>query len=361
MNGVIEKEEKIEKKETNLAYGGSALIEGIMMRGSKGYAYTIKKEDGNFHKEKKDYVAIGKRFKFLGLPFIRGIAGFFENMVIGITVLNRSAEIALPDEEGKPVSNLSLFLAMALALGFAVGIFMIFPYFLTSVFRINHDHQPFMYNLVSASIRMIFFFLYLVLISLMKDTKRLFAYHGAEHKTIHTYESSEDLTVENVKKHSRLHPRCGTSFLFIVLLITIVVFPFLNIIIIGQPWYQALGDSLFGGIIKKLIILLSHIVIGMPIVASISYELLKLSGKHYKNIIVKIFVAPGLFFQLFTTREPDDDMIKAGILSLNMVLGKEDVTTPRSVNDVITTTVPLKNSFVTSLIMIPLNFMKYFE
>ncbi|OHD17709.1 MAG: hypothetical protein A2086_02975 [Spirochaetes bacterium GWD1_27_9] len=347
------------KKETNLAYGGQALIEGIMMRGKEGYAFTIKKQDGTFHKEKHDYVALGKRIKFFGLPFIRGISGFFENMFIGIKVLNKSAEIAFPEENNQKTSNFTMFVTFGLAMVIAMGIFVALPYFLTQVFGIVHNKEPFMYNLIAGVIRMLFFFMYLILISFMKDTKRLFGYHGAEHKTIHTYESDKDLTVENVKTYSRLHPRCGTSFLFIVFLITIVVFPFINEFFIRQTWYQLLSNyGKIGDALQKLVIIASHILIGMPIVSSISYEILKLSGKFYKNFLVKIFIAPGLFFQLFTTREPEEDMIKVGIISLNMVLGKEDADVPRAVSD--TDILPKKASVVLStLLFLPFLFLNF--
>ncbi len=318
-----------ENRETELAYGGQALIEGIMMKGKSGYAFTVKKPDGTYYKEMKEHKSLASRNKFLGLPFVRGVAGFVENMSFGMGILNRSASIAFPEEikENSKTSNITMFITFALALVFAFGIFNFLPYFLTSITKIDHNQHPFSYNLIAGCIRMVFFFLYIVLISFMSDTKRLFGYHGAEHKTIHAYEQGLPLTMENVRKSSRLHPRCGTSFMFIVFLITIFVFPFINELFIRQSWYLALPVSL-----QKIVIILSHIVIGLPIVSGISYEILKLAGKFYKSPIVKVLVSPGLFFQLFTTREPDDDMIKAGILSLSMLLGREELATPRDEN-----------------------------
>lgn len=385
-------------KEKDLAYGGQALIEGVLMRGSEGYAYTVKQPDGNFVKEKFRYKSLGSRFKVLGFPFIRGIVGFFENMVLGMKVLNKSAEIAFPEEQpDKKTSGVTMFFTFMFALMIAMLLFVGLPYFLTQFIGLDHNENYIMYNLVSGVIRMVFFFVYLILISLMEDTKRLFGYHGAEHKTIHTYEDKAELTVENVKKHSRLHPRCGTSFIFIVFLITIIVFPVFNIILNSNDLYNKLesvpvsidaedygndltflkersnakpffsnksisaedvnlfdtayeisndsdekfvlvqgltgsetkrlkelvtylGYNKLGRFLQNIIIILSHIFVGMPIVASISYEMLKLSGKFRHNFFVKIFVAPGLFFQLFTTREPDDTMIEAAISSLQMVL-----------------------------------------
>jgi len=347
---------KIEEgREKDLAYGGQALIEGILMRSKKGFGFTVRKPDGSLYKEKTDYTSLSEKIKFLGLPFVRGIVGFFENMFIVLKVLNKSAEIAFPAEESnKKTSNVTIFLTFLLALMFAMVIFVGIPYFLPSLFKIKDNETPFLYNLIAGFFRFIFFFAYLFLISFLKDTQRLFSYHGAEHKTIHTYEKGEDLTIDNVKKSSRLHPRCGTSFVFIVFLITLFIFPFIDSLYINQEWFRALSNlDKLGRIIQKLIKLITHIFIGMPIVASISYELLKLSGKFYKNFLVKIFVAPGLFFQLFTTREPDDEMIKIGIISLNLILGKEDVNTPRKVTDEIFIS-NNKNSLASTLLLFPL-------
>jgi uncharacterized protein YqhQ len=419
------------KKETNLAYGGQAIIEGIMMRSKDSYAVTIKKPNGDYYKEKVDYVALGKRVKILGIPFVRGIVGFIENMFFGMKILNKSAAIAFPEEGEEKVSNLALFFTFLLAMLIAMVIFVGIPRFLPMIFKLDPNVSPFIYNTVSAISRFVIFFLYLIMISFMSDTKRLFGYHGAEHKTIHTYEAEEDLTVENVKKHSRLHPRCGTAFLFIVLLITIVVFPFFDVALIRTNWYSSMqvlpekiaetdfnnnyiskidnrkqsvfyvikymdknlnlkdkqifqsayvkntdniyvlnqnisfkeksklksilisiGYNKFAQILQNIIIILMHMLIGMPIVASISYELLKLSGKYYKNFLVKILVSPGMFFQLFTTNEPDENMIKVGIISLSMVTGKEDVGVARSANDELIID-SYKPAFVTSILLIP--------
>ena len=327
MSDKIKEKSLNNKKETDLAYGGQAIIEGIMLRGKDRYAFTVKRPDGTYYKEMDKYTSLASKNKIFGFPFIRGIVGFIENMIFGMNILNKSATIAFPEEEEKKnsnVNNWTMFFTFVLALVFAFGIFNFLPYFLATITKIDHNEKPFLYNLIAGCIRMVFFFIYIVLISFMKDTKRLFAYHGAEHKTIHTYEQGLPLTIENVRKSSRLHPRCGTSFMFIVFLITIIVFPFINELFIRQVWYKDLHVTL-----QKIIIILSHIVIGLPIVSSISYEILKLAGKFYKSPIVKILVSPGLFFQLFTTREPDDNMIKVGIISLNMLLGKEELDTPR--------------------------------
>lgn len=343
-------------KEKNLAYGGQALIEGVLMRGQDSYAFTVKSPKNDFYKEKHDYISLGKRIKILGFPFIRGFIGLIENMILGIKVLNKSAEIAFPEESDKKTSSFASTLIFILSFLIALTIFGGIPYYLTSIiFPLNHNNNPILYNLTSGLIRLIFFFIYIFVISFFKDTRRLFGYHGAEHKTINTYESKTELTVENVKKHSRLHPRCGTSFLFIVFLITIVVFPFFNIYLNTQSWYNEVGNiKQFGPFLQKLIQFGSHIIFGLPIVSALSYEILKLSAKFKNNIIIKLLILPGLFFQLFTTKEPDDTMIKASIFSLNMVLGNEKVNTKRNVKDNINT---IKSNLVLLLILFPFLFI----
>ncbi len=325
-------------KEKNLAYGGQALIEGVLMRGKEGYAFTVQQPDGNFYKEKINHIALGKRIKFFGLPFIRGIAGLVESLVIGIKVLNKSAEVAFPEEnETKKTSGIAMFFVVVLSFAIAFLIFGAVPYVLTDYLSpFDQNNNPVLYNIASGLIRLIMFFIYLILISFLKDTKRIFGYHGAEHKTIHTYESKKELSLKNVKESSRLHPRCGTSFIFIVFLITILVFPLFNIFFNTQAWYNQLKELGFlGKALQKIVHIISHLVIGMPFVAAISYELLKLSQKFEKNFIIKILISPGLFFQLFTTREPEDAMIKSAIYSLKMILGEEKQATKRSVTDII--------------------------
>ncbi len=406
----------------NLAYGGQALIEGVLMRSPSGYAFTVMKPDGEFYKEKVEYVSIGKRIKLLGIPFVRGISGFFESMVVGMKVLNKSADIAFPEESGKGQSTISTVLTFLTALLFGMLIFVGLPYYLTQFIHFDDYTNPIAYNLIAGVIRLLFFFIYLYLISFLKETKRLFGYHGAEHKSISTYENKMPLTIENVKKHSRLHPRCGTSFIFIVFIITIIIFPFFNLFFNNQEWYlnlqpipqsiaapdyngeyfnktknaedRAFLKSLYissdngfiydlksnlsseeehrarvvfrkgkydklGSILQKIIIILSHILVGMPIVSSISYELLKLSGKYSKNPLIKLFIMPGLLVQLFTTREPDDDMIKAAVLSLKMVTGEEDPLTPRKSSEAIDDTAVYKTAPIINILLMPVKLLTF--
>ncbi len=408
---------KNEVKEKNLAYGGQALIEGVMMRAPSNYAFTVQKPDGEFYKEKTDYVSLGKRVKVLGLPFIRGISGFFESMIIGMKILNKSADIAFPEENSSSNSTLSTVLTFVTAFLFGMLIFVGLPYYLTQFLSLDDYSNPLGYNLVAGVIRLVFFFIYLSLISFFKEARRLFGYHGAEHKSISTYENGAELTTENVKKYSRLHPRCGTSFIFIVFIITVIIFPFFNLYFNSQDWYLNLqpipakvstyeyennffkkiksnDDITFvqsiytkestgnfyifnnnleksddmrargifkkakhnqlGSLLQKIVIILSHILVGMPIVSSISYELLKLSGKLSKNPIVKLFILPGLLVQLFTTREPDDGMIKTAILSLKMVIGTESPDTPRRISDPIESNSSTRINPAVAMLLLPL-------
>ena len=357
-------------KEKDLAYGGSALIEGVMMRGKGGMAFTVKKPDGSLYKEYSDKKSIGERIKPFGWVFIRGVVGFVDNMITSSKVLNKSGEIAFPEDAAKKPTiweTILSWLLMILTFAIVIVLFMVVPRMLPEVANkifpdINSftaENYPFLYNLVSGVLRLVLFFGYVLLISLMPDMKRVFGYHGAEHKTINTYEAHEDLTVENVKKHTRLHPRCGTSFIFIVFLITLFIFPFFDVILYRMAWFKSIANVTLGDKLQHIIVIAFHIVLGMPIVSSISYELLKLSAKFQKTWIMKIFIAPGLFFQLFTTREPEDNMIKCAILSLAMVIGDENVDTPRHVDDEITFAhkpSPVASA-VTTALMLPVLFV----
>lgn len=303
-------------KNMNLAYGGQALIEGILMRTVYGYAFTVRTSDGTLYKESGRYMPPSNQHKIFRYPFIRGVVGIAENFVFGSNVLSKSADIAYPEDgaDSKRLTVLATILLYVFLFSVALLIFVAAPYFITGIFKLDHVANPFFYNLISGVIRVFFLFIYLLLIYFNKDTKRLFAYHGAEHKTVNAFENGSELNVENVKKYSRLHPRCGTAFLFIVFLVTIAIFPFFNILFNTQIWYIELH-----WIVQKIVIICSHIFVGIPIIASVSYEILRLSSKYEDNFIVKILILPGLFFQLFTTRTPDDEQIEVAIESLNMV------------------------------------------
>lgn len=301
--------------------GGQAVIEGIMMRGPKKYAVAIKKYNGNILLDKGDVKSVKDKFKFLNIFILRGIVAFFESLILGMKTLIYSADyfdmeeksmedkFVVSKEEEIAVENREkidkqegwvVFISLVLAIVFCIAIFFILPSFVASMFFNNVDaDQRILFNLTEGGIRIVLFFVYLFLVSLMKDVRRVFQYHGAEHKTINCYEAGDELTVANVKKYSRFHPRCGTSFLFIVMLISIVVFSFVPS--------------------SNLIITILARILMLPIVAGISYEIIAFMGM-LKGKLGKILTMPGMWFQCFTTREPDDLQIFIAITALNSAL-----------------------------------------
>ena len=299
--------------------GGEALIEGVMMRGTDRMAMSVRKSSGEIYTETKPYVAMTKKNKFLGLPFIRGAVSMIESMVVGVKVLLDSAELVDLTDENEKESKFDLWMqkklgdhymtyllysSVVVAMVFAIGLFMLLPNFIADLFAdlfkldTSTGIGSFFANVIEGVIRIGMFLLYVVLVSKNKDIKRVFQYHGAEHKTIYAYENGEELTVENVKKHTRLHPRCGTTFMFIVMLISIVVFAFAG-------WHN------------KLLNMVIRLAL-LPVIAGISYEVFKLAAKT-SNKFVRAISMPGLMLQKITTQEPDDSMMEVAIASLKAV------------------------------------------
>jgi uncharacterized protein YqhQ len=249
--------------------------------------------------------------KFFKKPIIRGLIGLYDALVLGISALNFSAEQFedLSDNENKKgISKAETVVSIAIGLGAGILLFVFLPLWLTNFLKKFFpliQESFLLFNAVDGVIRVIFFIAYIFIISRLKDIKRVFEYHGAEHKSIFTYESGLPLTVENARGMSRFHPRCGTSFLLIVMIVAILVFTLIP------------KDAHF------MVKLLSRIVL-LPVIAGISFELLKLSGKFRNNIIVHILIAPGLWLQRLTTREPDDSQIEVAIASINVALSGED-------------------------------------
>lgn len=293
--------------------GGQALIEGLMMIGPENAAVSVRKPDGEIVTEKWP---LPKKNIFSKVPVIRGAVGFFKQMVLGVKALMYSAEfVDLEDEQEKPskfdkffdkifgdkLKDAAIYFSVIVSIAFSIGLFVLVPNAIASFLNIDSSSKGgvVLLNLIEGLIRVSLFFCYLILASKMNDIKRVWQYHGAEHKTIHCYEHGEKLTVDNVKKHSTKHPRCGTSFLFLVMIISIIVFSFFK-------WY---------GVWLNILIRILFI----PFVAGISYELLKFAGRRSEWKIMKIINAPGMFFQLFTTKEPDDSMIEVAIEAFNNV------------------------------------------
>ena len=277
--------------------GGQAVIEGVMMQNGDRIAVAVRREsDGKIIVRD---LSSRIRFKRLGkLPFVRGLFRLYDMLSLGIRALNLSAKIAFPEEE--QMGKNGTILTFALAMVIAIGGFVVLPLYLTNNIPGLRVGNSILFNLVEGLIRIVFFLTYLFIISRMKEIRRVFQYHGAEHKTVYTYEAKEELTVENAQKHTTLHPRCGTAFLMIVLVIAILIFS-----IAGNPvlWLK---------ILSRLLLL--------PIVAGISYEALRFSGRNYENHLwVRLLIKPGLWLQRVTTAEPTDDMVEVAIASLKRV------------------------------------------
>ena len=304
-----EKKEKI--KYTSI--GGQALIEGIMMRGPERMAYVIRKPDNTFAQKVESLKGgLKERMPVFKLPFIRGVYAFIDSLVSGIGAINYSASFfeELDDPDYKPskfetfmeeklgdkLGGILMAVSLVLGLVVALGLFVVLPTFLVGT--VGENFPTVGKNLLEGAVRLVIFILYIWAVSKTPDIKRVFMYHGAEHKTIFCYEHKEKPTVENVQKYKRFHPRCGTSFLLIVMIISIIVFSFLK-------WDNLLQRS-------------ACRILLMPVVMALSYEVIRLAGK-YDNLATRIVSAPGLWLQRLTTKEPDPDMIEVAIRALNLV------------------------------------------
>ena len=288
--------------------GGQAVIEGVMMCAPNKFVIAVRQPDGTIA-VKRDDIKLDSN-KILKKPIIRGLIGLYDALVLGIKALNFSAEKAMPEEFEKngKASKMETFFSIFLGIALGILLFLYLPLQITELSKKLFpivEHSFLVFNLVDGVLRIIFFVIYLLIISQMKDIKRVFSYHGAEHKCIYAYEAGKELTVENARCMSRFHPRCGTSFLLIVLIVSIFVFSLIP------------KDSHF-------LIKFGSRIIFMPLIAGISYEILKLSGKHAGNVIVKILIAPGLWLQKITTREPDDAMLEVAMVSIKEALRKDD-------------------------------------
>ena len=311
--------------------GGQALIEGIMMRGPEKDAIVVRTKDGLTVDVKPRKVRPKK--SLLNLPFIRGVVGFFDSQVAGVKALMHSADLA-PEESQDQPSKLDLWLekklgnekfqkvvvgcAVAMGLGLSILLFILLPAIIGSLFD-KWIESTLLLNLVEGLVRMTIFMGYMLLVSRMKEMKRVFAYHGAEHKTIRCYEAGLPLTVENVRQQTRLHPRCGTSFLLVVMILSILVFSVVSSLLLTVfPGLEAMrGTFLF-----RLIMIGSKLLV-LPLVVAIAYEINRLVGRH-DNWFTRIMTAPGMWFQNFTTNEPDDSMMEVGIAALEAVLPEQE-------------------------------------
>lgn len=311
--------------------GGQALIEGIMMRGPEKDAIVVRTSKGLQIDVNPRKINSPKSLK--SLPFIRGIFNFFDSQIVGVKALLRSADLA-PEEMQEAPSKLDIWLekklgnetfqkivlgvAVAMGLGLSVFLFFLLP-MVISGFLDGWISSMLGLNLVEGIIRMVLFLSYMFLVSRMGEMKRVFAYHGAEHKTIRCYEAGMELTVENVRMQTRLHPRCGTSFLLVVMVISILLFSIASSALVALvPAMEALrGSALY-----RVIMIVFKLML-LPVVVGITYEINRWAGKH-DNKFTRIITAPGMWLQNFTTNEPDDSMIEVGIAAVNAVLPEKE-------------------------------------
>ncbi len=309
--------------------GGQALIEGIMMLGPDKSAVVVRTKDGIKEKiEDRPKVSMG--FSLKKLPFIRGLFNFWTSMKVGVNAMMYSADQVMEEETQEPQENTSkldkwleeklstgAFTTIAVILGIclSVGLFVILPSFIGSLIEGWFDSEL-LHNLVEGMIRVVILVGYMFLMSLMKDMKRVFAYHGAEHKSIRCYEAKLPLTVENVRKQTRLHPRCGTSFLFVVVFLSILVFSVASILL--APITPVFASGILNALVRVALKLLL-----LPLVVGIAYEINRIVGR-YDNWFTRAISAPGMWLQYITTREPDDSMIEVGIAALSAVIPEEE-------------------------------------
>jgi len=303
----------MEKKTT---VGGQAVIEGVMMRGSKGLATAVRLPNGSIEVKKESSESLTKKNKFFGFPIIRGFISLIESLIIGIKSLEYSASFFEDDEEEseskfdkwfdkvfKEKGNSVLMgISLVLSLAFSILLFFILPTALTSLVKKTITSNVVVLNMIEGIIRVIIFISYIFIVGKLEDIKRVYQYHGAEHKTIFCYERGIDLTPENAKKFGRLHPRCGTNFLFLVMVISIIIFSFTG--------WQSIGQR----VISRVLLL--------PVVSGVTYEVIKWLGKSDSKIS-KIIAWPGLLLQKITTQEPDESMLEVAITSLKAAEGLE--------------------------------------
>lgn len=340
--------------------GGQAVIEGVMMRSPNAFVVAVRKPDGGIRLRRDQWYGLSQKYAFFKKPLLRGVIMLVESMANGIVSLNYSSNIAMDEEmkekalkkgkteeeyeaEKKKTEKIdwATFLTIATSFAFGLGLFVFAPHAgteaINQIFKMNWNLDGFAFHFVDGSIKATIFILYIWGIGFIPDIKRVFQYHGAEHKSIATFEAGEELTVENAKKHSKLHPRCGTSFIFFLLFISIIIFAVLFTII-------PIGEGL-PVILKHVLAIFIKIGFMMP-VAGISYEVIKFAGKHSNNIFCKGLSAPGMMLQKLTTREPDEKQLEVALASISTALALEE---KYKLKDVSERVVTLEEIDITSL------------
>jgi len=284
-----------------VSYGGQAVIEGVMMKGLNRLAVAVRKPDNSIVVQRRKLTPLSEKFKFFGWPFIRGVVTLFSSLILGMQSLTYAANQVT--EEDEELSPFEMSLTIIVSLGLALLLFVALPAGIIALIQ-QYIHYDLLLNVIEGLIKITAFLTYIVLIGKLDDIKRVFMYHGAEHKVIHNYESDKELSVENAREFTTLHARCGTNFLFIVIILSILFFSFF-----GRPPF--------------LYRILYHILL-LPIIAGTSYEVIKLAGGDNVNPLIKVLATPGLWLQKLTTNEPDDDMLEIAITALKGVLPEEE-------------------------------------
>lgn len=304
-------------KKIDFAVGGQAVIEGVMMRSNDFITVAVRKESGGIALKDDPFKSITKKVKLLGWPLIRGVVGLFEMMIVGMKALNFSANVMMEETEGykaedkskkqKFFESIMFGLSFVFAIAMSLFLFKFLPLWITDWVSGMYEplRQSFYYNVMDGVLKTSFFIGYIALLTVLPSIKRVFEYHGAEHKSIYTYENGLDLTVDNAKKQSRFHPRCGTSFILIVFMISILTYTLLP----RDP-------DFIMHFLRRLAFL--------PLIAGIAYEFLKWSARHQDNKFMRWAIAPGLWFQRLTTKEPDDEQLEVALKALDKALQLED-------------------------------------
>jgi len=292
-----------------LAMGGQAVIEGVMIRSPNYNIIAVRKNNGIKIKKER----IRERKGFYKLPVIRGFFNLADMLVIGMRAISWSANQQL--EKKEKIGKREIGISIIFAIVFGLGLFVALPYFLTNFIGYYEETKPLLFNLIDGIIRIAVFLLYIIALSFMKDVRTLFQYHGAEHMSIHCYEKGKKLDAENIKKFPTLHPRCGTAFIMIVMVVAILTFSVITPIILAV--FPQLLD--IGAIPRRIILFLVRISL-LPLIAGLSYEFLKFSARFEHNPVMKIFIWPGLLMQKITTKKPDKKQIEVAMAAVRKVL-----------------------------------------
>jgi len=291
-------------KNVDMLIGGQAVLEGVMMRSLTGYSVAVRQPNGGVAIKKDKLVSVTAKYPFLKLPVLRGSVVLIQSLILGMQALNYSATVAGENEAGEQeMSNWAIAASLLFAVAAGIGFFILAPLGITNLIR--HYFLPkmgnFTYNAIDGVLRALFFFVYILSISFMKEIRRVFQYHGAEHKTVYTFEANEELTVENARGKSTLHPRCGTSFLMFVMAISIVVFSFVPA---WAPFAVKFGAR----------------IVLIPLIAGLAYEIIRFSARHLANPVCRLMTRPGMWLQKITTKEPDDSQLENAIVALKEAL-----------------------------------------